>query len=139
VHIRSTDPTEPPAFIHNYLAEEEDRQKMIAAIRKTREIFEAPVFDSWRREELVPGPEVQSDEEILEFVRNTGESVYHPVGTCKMGNDDMAVVDQHLKVHGVEGLRVADASVMPTIISGNTNATSVLIGERCADFILSGQ
>ena len=88
-------------------------------------------------EELIPGADVQSDEDILEFVRNTGESVYHPVGTCKMGDDEMAVVDQHLKVHGLEGLRVADASVMPTIISGNTNATAVLIGERCADFILS--
>lgn len=139
VHIRSADPLEAPAFLNNYLAEEEDRQIMIAAIRKTREIFEAPVFAPWRREELLPGPEVQSDEDILEFIRNTGESVYHPVGTCKMGSDEMAVVDQHLKVHGIEGLRVADASVMPTIISGNTNATSVLIGERCADFILAGQ
>mgnify|MGYP000002865452 FL=1 len=139
VHIRSADPMEAPAFLHNYLAEEEDRQKMIAAVRKTRAIFEAPIFEPWRREELVPGPEVQSDEAILEFIRNTGESVYHPVGTCKMGDDEMAVVDQHLKVHGIEGLRVADASVMPTIISGNTNATAVLIGERCADFILSGR
>jgi choline dehydrogenase len=109
---------------------------MIAAVRKTRAIFEAPVFDSNRREELIPGAEVQSDEDVLEFIRNTGESVYHPVGTCKMGNDDMAVVDDRLKVHGVEGLRVADASIMPTLISGNTNATAVLIGERCADFIL---
>ena len=136
VHIRSNDPNDAPAFIHNYLAEEEDRKRMIAAVRKTRAIFEAPVFDSNRREELIPGAEVQSDEDVLEFIRNTGESVYHPVGTCKMGNDDMAVVDDRLKVHGVEGLRVADASIMPTLISGNTNATAVLIGERCADFIL---
>lgn len=139
VHIRSADPREAPAFVHNYLAEEEDRRAIIAAVRKTRAIFEAPVLEPWRREELIPGADVQSDEDILEFVRNTGESVYHPVGTCKMGDDEMAVVDQHLKVHGLEGLRVADASVMPTIISGNTNATAVLIGERCADFILSGK
>jgi choline dehydrogenase len=138
VHIRSNDPTDAPALLHNYLAEEDDRKKMIAAVRKTRAIFEAPVFDAYRREELVPGPEVQSDDELLEFIRNTGESVYHPVGTCKMGNDDMAVVDDRLKVHGIEGLRVADASIMPTLISGNTNATAVLIGERCADFILGG-
>jgi choline dehydrogenase len=136
VHIRSNNPNDAPALLHNYLADEHDRKKMIAAVRKTRAIFEAPVFNEHRREELVPGPEVQSDEEILEFIRNTGESVYHPVGTCKMGNDPMAVVDDKLKVHGIDGLRVADASIMPTIPSGNTNATAVLIGERCADFIL---
>jgi choline dehydrogenase len=139
VHIRSNDSRDAPALLHNYLAEEEDCQRMIAAVRKTREIFEAPVFASYRREELLPGAEVQSDEDILEFIRNTGESVYHPVGTCKMGNDAMAVVDDRLKVHGIEGLRVADASIMPTLISGNTNATAVLIGERCADFILAGE
>jgi choline dehydrogenase len=136
VHIRSNQPQDAPALLHNYLADEGDRQKMIAAVRKTRSIFEAPVFDEHRREELLPGPDTQSDEDILEFIRNTGESVYHPVGTCKMGSDDMAVVDDRLKVHGIEGLRIADASIMPTIISGNTHATTVLIGERCADFIL---
>ncbi|WP_373078263.1 GMC family oxidoreductase [Zhongshania sp.] len=139
VHIRSNDARDAPALLHNYLADEEDQQKMIAAVRKTREIFEAPIFAANRREELIPGPEIQSDEEILEFIRNTGESVYHPVGTCKMGNDPMAVVNDRLKVHGIEGLRVADASIMPTLISGNTNATAVLIGERCADFILAGE
>ena len=139
VHIRSNNPNDAPALLHNYLAEEEDRLKMIAAVRKTRAIFEAPVFNEHRREELIPGPEIQSDEDILEFIRNTGESVYHPVGSCKMGNDEMAVVDDRLKVHGIEGLRVADASIMPTLISGNTNATAVLIGERCADFILAGE
>jgi choline dehydrogenase len=136
VHIRSADPCASPAFVNNYLAEEEDRQHMIAAVKKTRQIFEAPLFSQARREELIPGPQVQSDEELLEFIRNTGESVYHPVGSCKMGNDAMAVVDNQLRVHGIGGLRVADASIMPSIPSGNTNATSVLIGERCADFIL---
>jgi choline dehydrogenase len=136
VHILSNDPKDAPALLHNYLADEGDRQKMIAAVRKTRSIFEAPVFNEHRREELLPGPDIQSDEDILEFIRNTGESVYHPVGTCKMGSDDMAVVDDRLKVHGIEGLRIADASIMPTLISGNTHATTVLIGERCADFIL---
>ncbi|MBD2858465.1 choline dehydrogenase [Spongiibacter sp. KMU-158] len=139
VHIRSAAPETHPAFLNNYLAEEEDQQRMIAAVKRTRDIFEAPVFDAFRREELVPGAHIQSDEELLEFIRNTGESVYHPVGTCKMGNDDMAVVSDRLKVHGIEGLRVADASIMPSIPSGNTNATSVLIGERCADFILGGE
>ena len=85
----------------------------------------------------MPPPEAQTDEEILAFIRRISESVYHPVGSCKMGVDDEAVVDPKLKVHGIEGLRVADASIMPTILSGNTNATAVLIGERCADFILA--
>lgn len=139
VHIQSSDPTAAPSILNNYLAEEEDRQRTIAAIRKTRSIFEAPIFDAHRREELIPGPEVQSDEQILEFARNTAESVYHPVGSCKMGHDEMAVVNDRLQVHGVKSLRVADASIMPSIISGNTNATAVLIGERCADFIIGGE
>ena len=109
---------------------------MIAAVRKVREMFGAPALDRYRGEELQPGHGAQSDEEILSYVRAHGESVYHPVGTCKMGHDDMAVVDDRLRVHGVEGLRVADASIMPRVPSGNTNAPAVMIAEKCADMLL---
>ena len=137
VHIKCRNPEIHPAIIGNYLATEEDRKRSILAVRKCREIFFAPAFNCFGAEELMPPPEAQTDEEILAFIRRISESVYHPVGSCKMGVDDKAVVDPKLKVHGIEGLRVADASIMPTILSGNTNATAVLIGERCADFILA--
>ena len=136
VHIRSTDPAVYPNIRAMYLSTENDRNAMIAAVRRVRNIFAAPALDSYRRDEIRPGREVQSDEDILEFIRNEAESVYHPVGTCKMGSDDMAVVDQRLRVHGIQSLRVADASIMPTITSGNTNAASVMIGEKCADMLL---
>ena len=86
-------------------------------------------------EEIAPGASLQTDEEILEWVRNNAETTYHPVGTCKMGNDPMAVVDDRLRVHGLQGLRVADASIMPTLTSGNTNAPCIMIGEKCADMV----
>ena len=86
--------------------------------------------------EVRPGPEAQSDEALLDHIAKLGATSYHPIGTCKMGNDAMAVVDHQLRVHGIEGLRVADASIMPTMVSSNTNAPSFLIGERCADFLL---
>lgn len=139
VHVRARDPMTPPAIRANYLDTENDRQRSIAAVRITRDIFKAPTLKKYNRGELMPGPDVQSDEEILAFIRDKAESVYHPVGTCKMGNDDMAVVDDRLRVHGFENLRVADGSIMPTILSGNTNATCVLIGERCADFITGNE
>jgi choline dehydrogenase len=88
-------------------------------------------------EEIAPGVALQSDEELLEWVRHHGETTYHPVGTCKMGSDPMAVVDNELRVHGIAGLRVADASIMPTLISGNTNAPSIMIGEKCAQMLLA--
>ena len=87
--------------------------------------------------EIQPGLDYSSDEDILNFIRDKAETVYHPVGTCKMGFDENAVVDKNLKVHGIQGLRIADASIMPTLISGNTNAACMMIGERCADFILN--
>ena len=89
------------------------------------------------KEELEPGPSIQTDEEILDYMRNCGQSTYHPTGTCKMGRDPMAVVDEKLRVHGLEGLRIADASIMPTMTSGNTNAPSMMIGEKCAKMILA--
>ena len=136
VHIKSSDPEAAPAIKANYLATENDRQAMIAAVRRVREIFLAPALARYRGEEFRPGPLTQSDEQILEYIRDEAESVYHPVGTCKMGRDEMAVVDERLRVHGIEGLRVADASIMPTVTSGNTNAPAVMIGEKCADMLL---
>jgi len=88
-------------------------------------------------EEIAPGADLQSDAELLDWVRNNAETTYHPVGTCKMGSDPLAVVDRELKVHGIENLRVADASIMPTLTSGNTNAPSIMIGEKCAEMVLA--
>jgi choline dehydrogenase len=136
VHIRSADPASHPNIRANYLATEVDRRTMVAALRKVREIFASPALDKYRGVEFKPGLEKQTDEEILEYIRSEAESVYHPTGTCKMGSDDMAVVDERLRVHGIESLRVADASIMPTITSGNTHAPAVMIGEKCADMLL---
>lgn len=137
VHIKSADADKHPAINANYLATENDQQAMINAVRKVREIFQAQAFDKYRLDELEPGDNFVSDEEILDAVRDRGISVYHPVGSCKMGNDDMAVVDDQLRVHGISNLRIADASIMPTILSGNTNAACVMIADKCADFILN--
>jgi choline dehydrogenase len=136
VHIRSKDPLAYPAVRANYLDTEGDRKSIVDAFRKVREIFTAPALNKYLGEEFMPGPLTQSDAQILDYVRAEAESVYHPVGTCKMGSDKMAVVDERLRVHGVEYLRIADASVMPNIISGNTNATAIMIAEKCADMLL---
>ncbi len=136
VHIKSANPQDKPEILFNYLSTEKDRREWVEAIRKTREIFAQPAFDALRAEELQPGPDVQSDQEILEFVRNHGESAYHPSCTCAMGSSEAAVVDGDLKVHGVENLRVVDASVMPTITNGNLNAPTIMIAEKAADIIL---
>ncbi len=109
---------------------------MVSALRRVREIFRAPALADRLSKEILPGESVQSDEEILSYIRAESESVYHPVGTCKMGDDDLAVVDARLRVHGIEGLRVADASIMPLITSGNTHAPAVMIAEKCADMLL---
>lgn len=137
VHIRNSDPKAYPAITANYLDTEHDRIKTVEAIRKTRAIFNAASMDKYRSHEILPGEKIASDDAILDYARETGNSVYHPVGTCKMGKDRKAVVDDQLRVKGVEGLRVADASIMPTILSGNTNAACVMIAEKCADMILA--
>jgi choline dehydrogenase-like flavoprotein len=111
--------------------------RMVVCIRKGREILAQPAFAPHRGEELQPGSAIQTDEQIQQWVRENAETVYHPVGTCKMGVDEMAVVDPQLRVHGVEGLRVVDASVMPTLIGGNTNAPTTMIAEKAADMILA--
>jgi choline dehydrogenase len=136
VHIRSGDPDAPPAIEANYLTDARDRKTSVAALRLARRIAAQPALAKLIVREVRPGPEAQSDAALLEHIAKLGATSYHPIGTCKMGSDGMAVVDHELHVHGVKGLRVADASIMPTMVSSNTNAPSFLIGERCADFLL---
>ncbi len=133
--LRSTNPTDPPAIQPNYLASENDIKTMLEGLRWARKIGQSKALDAYRGEEFLPGAAVQSDEELTEFIREHAETLYHPVGTCKMGDDPQAVVDAQLRVRGVEGLRVVDASVMPTIITGHTNAPSIMIAEKAADLI----
>jgi choline dehydrogenase len=136
VSLKSADPRMPPAIFANYFSQEEDRNAMVAGLRWIRSIFaHGPIADHVS-EETAPGPQVQTDEDLLAFIRDNGQSMYHPVGTCKMGPDNLAVVDERLRVHGIGGLRVADASIMPTIPSGNTNAPAIMVGEKAADLIL---
>lgn len=136
IRLRSADPKDAPIIQPNLMSKEEDWIEMRAAVRLTREIFAQAAFDPYRGEELRPGKEVRSDAEIDEFVRNHAESAYHPSCACKMGEDEMAVVDGQARVHGVEGLRVVDSSIMPSIVSGNLNAPTIMIAEKAADMIL---
>ncbi|MBV9564168.1 MAG: GMC family oxidoreductase N-terminal domain-containing protein, partial [Bradyrhizobium sp.] len=136
LRIRSADPSQPPEIRINYLATETDRAAFIDGIRILRKILAAPALKPYCVDEVYPGAKVTSDEDILDFCRKTGATVYHPTSTCRMGNDPLAVVDQRLKVRGLEGLRVADASVMPDLMSGNTNAPTIMIAEKASDMIL---
>ena len=137
VHIRSSDCAEPPSIRFNFLSTEIDRRVLIAAVRITREIVMSEAMQDFRGEEMWPGDQVQTDDEILDWVKETAETTYHPVGTCKMGSDPRAVVDERLRVHGIDGLRVADASIMPTLTSGNTNAPAMMIGEKASAMVLA--
>lgn len=138
VRIRSPDPLAQPEIAPNYLSEEIDRKTMVEGVRMLREIHDQPAFRGLWEREVLPGDAAQSDAEILDFARASGGTVFHPAGTCRMGSDDMAVVDPDLRVRGVAGLRVADASVMPTITSANTNAACLMIGEHAAARMLGG-
>jgi choline dehydrogenase len=140
VRIRSSDPLEPPAMQPNYLATENDRSTLVAGIRLARKLAATRALAPYVRGEYRPGPAAQSDDELLEFAKNTGGTIFHPSGTCKMGDigsDSTAVVDSELRVHGVSALRVVDCSVMPTLVSGNTNVPVVMIAEKAADHILA--
>ncbi len=136
VKIKSADFEKYPEIFFNYLSTEQERQEWLEAIKCSRQIIGQSAFDEFRGTELAPGPEIQSDEEILDFVAREGESAYHPSCTCKMGYDDMAVVDSELKVHGVENLRVVDASIFPSITNGNIYAPVLMVAEKAADVIL---
>jgi choline dehydrogenase len=137
IHIVSADPHRPPAINFNFLSSPIDAEVTVRAVRIARSIMTAPAMAPMQVAELAPGALATSDDEILNWVKQVAETTYHPVGTCKMGNDPMAVVDAQLRVHGVAGLRVADASIMPTLTSGNTNAPSIMIGEKAADMVLA--
>ena len=135
IHAKSADPLAAPAIRPNFLSEELDRQTVVAGMKIGRRIIDNAVMDKYRAFEMNPGDKVQTDEEWLDFARMNGQTTYHVTGTCKMGNDPMAVVDDELRVHGIAGLRVIDASIMPTLVSGNTNAAVIMIAEKGADMI----
>jgi len=137
MELSSADIRDYPKFHPNYLATKTDCDTIVEGVRITRRICNTGPVKGHITEEHQPGPEVGDDyDEILEWVRNTATTIYHPTGTCKMGVDPMAVVDPRLKVIGLEGLRVADASIMPIIVSANTNAPTIMIGEKASDLIL---
>ncbi len=130
------DPLTAPAMTANYLSTERDRQCAIASIKFARQLSRTSAMQEYVAQELLPGPGIQSDEELLAFARQYGATIFHPSGTCKMGDDPMAVVDERLRVRGMEGLRVVDCSIMPTLVSGNTSAPAVMIAEKASDMIL---
>ena len=136
VHVTSPDPLEPPAIQFRFLVSEYDRQAILHGTRLCRKIARSPALAPYIVEEVLPGPGVEGDDALLEDVRERAIANYHPVGTCRMGSGPDAVVDARLRVHGVRGLRVADASIMPQIVAGNTNAPSIMIGEKAAQMIL---
>jgi choline dehydrogenase len=134
--ITSADPKAPPSFVFNYLSTDQDKREWVEAIRKTREILDQPAFAPYSAGEISPGPEVETDEQILDWVRKDGETAYHPSCTARMGVDEMSVVDPlTMRVHGTEGLRVVDASVMPYVTNGNIYAPTMMLAEKAADII----
>jgi choline dehydrogenase len=135
IKLKSADPAGPPAVYPNYLAAETDQRTIVAGLELCRRLLASPHLQRFVESEFQPGPTVESDEQLLDYARRRDGTVYHPTSTCKMGNDSMAVVDPELRVHGIDGLRVADASIMPTVVSGNTNAATIMIGERAADMV----
>lgn len=136
ITIKSADPQEMPSIEPNYLTADSDILFFRRAFHQTRHIANQPAFGPYNDGELLPGPQVNSDDEIDAYTRQTLATCHHQVGTCKMGQDKLAVVDENLRVHGMEGLRVADASIMPTLVGGNTNAAAIMIGEKASDLIL---
>jgi choline dehydrogenase len=136
VRIKSADPRQAPAINPNYLATQRDRETIVAGVKALRRIFQAPAMARHIAEEIEPGKQCDSDDELLDFIRRRGSTTYHPVGTCRMGQDPTAVTDERLRVRGISGLRVIDASIMPAVVSGNTNAATIMIGEKGADMIL---
>jgi choline dehydrogenase len=135
IHVRSADPRAQPAIRFNFLHDPIDQRCMVDGFRMLRKIANAAPLDAYRGEEYSPGPQVGTDEEILGWIRANSETAYHPIGTCRMGPGSNAVVDDQLRVHGIAGLRVADASIFPTMPSGNTNAPSMLVGEKASDLL----
>jgi choline dehydrogenase len=137
VHIATRDADAPPLIVPNYLSTQEDREVAANAIRLTRRIVASPALSIFKPQEVLPGIGYQSEQELVEAAGKIGTTIFHPAGTCKMGvdTDREAVVDSRLRVHGIDGLRVVDASIMPTITSGNTNSPTLMIAERASDLI----
>jgi choline dehydrogenase len=135
ITLRSSNPLDAPLIRANYFADPRDVQAMVEGLKVARSVLAAEAFSKYRKRELLPGPEAKDDEALRAHIAKYGETLYHPCGTCKMGQDPTAVVDSELRVHGVEGLRVADASIMPTVPGGNTNAPTIMIAEKAADLI----
>jgi choline dehydrogenase len=136
LRIGSADPTVPPEIRINYLATEVDRSANVEGLKILRKILRAPALSSYVIEEVDPGAKVSTNEELLNYCRQRGSTIYHPTSTCRMGSDPLAVVDQRLRVRGIEGLRVVDGSIMPDLVSGNTNAAIIMIAEKASDMIL---
>jgi choline dehydrogenase len=134
--IASPDVIQPPRIKPHYLSVQADQMVTVAGLRAARRILAQPALDGLRGQETSPGAELTHDDGLLSYARETGKTLYHPVGTCRMGPGPDSVVDAQLRVHGLSGLRVADASIMPNLVSGNTNAPTIMIGERAADLIL---
>ena len=134
--IRSSDPLKHPRITPNYLSTDYDRRLMIEGLKMVRRITQAPAFAKYVKMEREPGAEHVTDDALLAHARKTGNTIFHQTSTCRMGSDPKAVVDARLRVRGIEGLRVADCSIMPTVVSGNTNAAAVMIGEKCAHMML---
>jgi choline dehydrogenase len=139
ISLRSTNPLDAPVIQANYFADQRDLDAMLEGLKIARTLAATSVFDKYRGREMHPGPEARNDEALLAHIAKFATTLYHPVGTCKMGSDTQAVVDSELRVHGLQGLRVVDASVMPTVIGGNTNAPTIMIAEKAADLIKGSQ
>jgi choline dehydrogenase len=140
VRIESTDPLQAPVIQANYLSTDTDRRTMVSAVKFARRVAGTQPLSQYMKRELTPGPDAQSDDEILGACRALGTTIFHPAGTARMGqaSDSDAVVDAELKVHGLQGLRVVDCSIMPTLVSGNTNIPAIMIAEKASDMILAG-
>ncbi|NEO95205.1 MAG: glucose-methanol-choline oxidoreductase [Moorea sp. SIO3G5] len=137
IRLSSPNPLVAPLIQPNYLTDQTDLQVLLTGIKLCRQILQASAFQTFRGEELFPGTQVEQLDEIAAYIRDTADTLYHPVGTCKMGNDPMAVVNSRLQVHSIQGLRVVDASIMPTIVGGNTNAPTIMIAEKAADLLMA--
>ncbi len=133
--LHSADPSQHPAIFANYLSDEADMRVLVEGTKFARRLAHTKAFAPFHDVETLPGPQIQSDEDIISYIRRTAETIYHPVGTCKMGSDSLAVVDEQLRVRGIEGVRVVDASIMPTVVNGNTNAPTIMIAEKASDLI----
>jgi choline dehydrogenase len=133
--LKTANPADAPAMHANYLATDTDKRTIVDGLKLGRRLLSTPDMQHYIASEYIPGPQVQTDDELLDYARQYGGTVFHPTSTCKMGTDTMAVVDPELRVHGIGNLRVVDASVMPAVVSGNTNAATIMIAEKAADMM----